>query len=264
MKTFNYKLTFSFLAVISLLFVSCEEIWDPDHCVDGNGDRKVETRSLQSFDRIVVNGDFDVRIDEGFESSAEIVTDENLVDLIVTHVSGDKLIIETRNGICINPSHRIEVIVTTNELNALTLNGSGSIYCYELNTEDISIDLNGSGEIEFDELTADHAEVELAGSGEITCTVFAESVSSRIEGSGEIKLQGNCVTGEYEIIGSGKIKAGELSTTVCTVHISGSGAVDTRVSTSLDVSIIGSGIVYYSGDPVIERYISGSGKIIER
>jgi hypothetical protein len=48
------------------------------------------------------------------------------------------------------------------------------------------------------------------------------------------------------------------------VYISGSGLADTRVQDTLDVTIIGSGIVYYTGNPNIESYISGSGKIVER
>ncbi|HEX2393938.1 MAG TPA: hypothetical protein VHI78_01260, partial [Bacteroidales bacterium] len=53
------------LIIISAGFVSvcCEDIWN--RCVDGNGDRVVENRDLADFERIEINGDFDVRIDTG-------------------------------------------------------------------------------------------------------------------------------------------------------------------------------------------------------
>jgi hypothetical protein len=264
MKTYNHKLISTILIIFSLLFTSCEELWNPDNCIEGNGDRGTETRALESFERIVVNGSFDVRIDTGYESSAAIEADENLIDLIVTHVSGNKLIIETRDGICVQPSRPMEVVVTTNKLNELTLNGSGVVYCHELDAEEISVNLNGSGIMEFDDLLAAHVDIDLAGSGQINIDVLTESIATRLEGSGEIKLYGECISGDFEIVGSGKIKAGQLASEVCTVHISGSGIADTRVSGALDVTIIGSGIVYYTGNPTIESYISGSGDIIER
>jgi hypothetical protein len=262
MKTFKHKLLLPVLMMTGFLYTSCEEMWD--RCVDGNGDRRIENRTLQSFSRVEVNGDFEVQIDTGYGPSASIEADENLMDLIVTHVSGNKLIIETRNGACIKPSNPIEITIGTETLEEISLNGSGFVYCYGLNTEDLSLNLAGSGQIDCNNAVALSADIQLEGSGSIKCDVVSENLTTKLEGSGEIRLSGDCLSADHTIIGSGKIKAGQVTSNVCVVYISGSGITETHVNTSLDVTIIGSGIVYYTGNPTLSTFISGSGKVIER
>jgi len=119
-----------------------------NHCTEGNGHQSVETRTLPEFTRIEINGDFKVQVDTGSPSFVLVEADENLQDLIVTHVSGDKLVIESRNGDCLNPSHPIEISITTPSVNSIELNGSGYVYFYGLNAEDLVLRLSGSGQIE--------------------------------------------------------------------------------------------------------------------
>jgi hypothetical protein len=262
METLKNKCLIPVLVLTGLLSASCEDLWN--RCVDGNGNRTADNRTLQSFSRVQVNGDFEVQIDTGSISSAIVEADENLLDYIVTHVSGNMLIIETRNGTCLRPSHPIEITINTQALDEITLNGSGFVYCYGLETEELSINLAGSGQIECYEAKASVVNVELEGSGLINSSLVTENLTTQLEGSGEIKLSGASVNADHKIIGSGHINAGQVITDVCVVYISGSGVVDTHVNNALDVTIIGSGIVYYTGNPILESYISGSGKVIAR
>jgi len=123
------------LVLACSMFTSCEDMWN--HCKEGNGQISTETRTLSAFTRIEVNGDFKVLVDTGSFSVAVIEADENLQEQIITHVSGDKLVIETKNGDCLNPSHPIEISITTPSLNTIELNGSGNVYCYGLTTENL-------------------------------------------------------------------------------------------------------------------------------
>ncbi len=251
-----------FILLTGFLVASCEDIWN--RCVDGNGDREIESRNLTGFERIEINGDFDVQITTGEEPAAIIETDENLIDLIVTHVSGNKLIVETRNGICIRPTRPVEISISAGDIREITLNGSGLVYCYGLIAENLEVDLSGSGEIELDNVVCTAADIELEGSGLIDCDLVSEDVKTQLEGSGEIKVRGQSVSGDHKIIGSGKINASFLNSDVAVVYISGSGVVDVDVNNALDVTIIGSGKVYYTGNPNVTEYISGSGDVIER
>jgi len=248
------------LALASL--TSCEDIWN--HCIDGNGDRSTDSRELAHFERIQVNGDFEVQVDTGRDASALIEADENLLDHIVTHISGDKLIIEARNGNCLKPSNPIEITVTAPALTEMVLNGSGYLYCYGLETDELVIRLEGSGQVGCQQLKASSVEYALEGSGEINSSVTTENLAASIEGSGEIRLNGEALSTDLRITGSGRIEAGQLNTDACVAYISGSGTIDTDVNDALDVTIIGSGILYYSGNPAVESYISGSGKVVKQ
>jgi hypothetical protein len=262
MKTLKKLIIIPALAVVCILLVSCEDIWN--RCVEGNGDRGMENRSLSPFNRIEVNGDFEVQIVEGGISSAEIRSDENLIDLIVTHVSGNTLIVEMRDGVCINPTDPIEITVTTPNVEEITLNGSGIVYSYELDAEELSLTLAGSGSITCDDVIATTVYLNLEGSGVINCDQVSENINTQLEGSGEILVSGETISADHKIIGSGKIKASQVISDQCVVYISGSGIVETHVIETLDITIIGSGIVYFSGDPIVDTYISGSGQVIER
>ena len=246
----------------SALITSCDEMWH--HCTEGNGQPSTETRTLPAFTRIEVNGDFKVKMDTGSSSIAIVETDENLQDLIGTYVSGDKLIIETRHGDCLNSSHPIEISIVTPSVNNIHLNGSGNVYCYGLNAEELVLSLSGSGQIECTQIKASSATLYLEGSGNIDCAADVKNLSSKIEGSGEIKISGSALNSDFKVIGSGHQRAGQLNTDVCIAYISGSGIIDTDVNNTLDVTIIGSGIVNYFGNPVITSYISGSGKIVKQ
>jgi hypothetical protein len=249
-----------FLAMV--IFQSCENIWD--HCIDGNGNRISVTRTPGSFDQIQVNGDFKVQIDTGSQTFVTVEADENLMDLIITHVSGDKLIIESRSGHCLNPTHPIEITVSVPQLHRFTLNGSGYVYCYGLATDELVMHLAGSGQMDCYELEASSVEIVIEGSGLVNSNLYAENMVARIEGSGEARLSGATVNSDLKVIGSGRIKADQMNTDVCIAYISGSGIIDANVNNTLDVTIIGSGIVYYQGNPVVKTFISGSGRVVKQ
>lgn len=262
MKTFGMIQKITALILTGMLFTACDDIWDRN--IDGNGNRDMENRSLESFSSVEINGDFEVQIEIGTSSKAVIETDENLMQYIITHVSGNKLIVEIRDDVNLRPSRPIEITVTTPAVDQIELNGSGYVYCYEIETEELSVHLAGSGQIEFSNAVASSAELELDGSGFIRGELYVENLTTKIEGSGEIRAEGTSVNTNHKIIGSGRINADEVLAEVSTVYISGSGITDTYASEALDVTIIGSGIVYYSGNADLDSYISGSGKVIKR
>jgi hypothetical protein len=257
----NKSIALPFLILMITGLSSCEDF--PNHCVEGNGNRASETRDLLPFDQILVNGDFKVQVDTGAASSAVVQADDNLMGFIDTRVSNNRLIIESRNGGCLKPTHTIEIKVTTSSIGSMELNGSGYLYCFGLQTNELALRVNGSGQIECNQLQASSVTYQLEGSGSIFSGVTAEDLSARIDGSGEIRLSGTVASSDLRVIGSGRIQSGQLITGVCTAYISGSGTVDTYVNQALDVTINGSGIVYYDGNPTITSQISGSGKIIK-
>ncbi|HJZ40530.1 MAG TPA: head GIN domain-containing protein [Bacteroidales bacterium] len=247
---------------LSVILSSCEDIWN--HCIDGNGNRIADTRMLDPFEEIQVNGDFEVQIDTGQVISARVEADDNLMGLVVTHVTGNRLIIETRNGDCIRPSRPIEITVTVPSLHTIKLNGSGYVYSYGLSSEELEVRLSGSGQITCHNVESTIATFELEGSGSITGSLITGNLTALVEGSGDIRLSGSSVNSDLKILGSGRINANQVNTDVCLAYISGSGIIETFVNNALDVTIIGSGTVYYEGNPSVESYISGSGKVVRQ
>ena len=65
------------------------------------------------------------------------------------------------------------------------------------------------------------------------------------------------------LIGTGNFNGFPMTVKNCNVDISGTSNCEISVETSLDATIIGSGSVYYKGNPSINTNISGSGSVIQ-
>jgi hypothetical protein len=251
------------LVASAILLSSCEGIW-PD-CVEGNGVIFTENRDVSAFTGVESNGDFEVNIFPGEESGVTVEADENLMDLIITRVSGDELIIETRHGNCIRSSDEVRVTVTVPGLNRIDLNGSGTIWCDSLSTSYFNAELDGSGTIRCVSMMVSTLDVEISGSGKMETDGTFTVVNTVIDGSGEAILSGETPTADLHINGSGRITADNLLTDTCYANITSSGTIYIRVIDLLEVDISGSGIVYYYGDnPVINTNITGSGQVIKK
>src|SRR5689334_9157006 len=67
--------------------------------VDGNGQRVEEMRKTSEFSRLDNAGALDVRIVQGDEQSVVVSIDENLQEVVTTHVVDGKLRIDTTKDI---------------------------------------------------------------------------------------------------------------------------------------------------------------------
>jgi len=262
MKTIIKSILLPLVILACMSLTSCEDILN--RCVDGNGLLTTETRAMETFDKIQIIGDFEVQIDTNDGSSVAIKADENLQELIITHVAGNNLIIEPRNNDCLRPSRPIEITVNTPTVHEIRLIGSGYINCDGMESDELKVILEGSGQIYCDDIQATSVSLDLLGSGFINCHALTENLLALLEGSGEIRISGESVNSDLKITGSGRINADQINTDVCLAYISGSGSISTWVNNVLNVTIIGSGTVYYTGNPTIESYISGSGQVIHQ
>lgn len=250
------------LATAALFLHSCDGLWNT--CIDGNGDITTNSRELGSFNAVHISGDFHVDIDTAGYTSATVRADKNLIEFVETQIIGNTLFIESRNGVCLNPSDPVEVNVTVPYFNGIYLEGSGYVHSFGTDAGSMEIVLSGSGRIDIAQVHADDLYLELEGSGIIN--TGAETINSEVhlEGSGEIRVAGSTVSAGLSITGSGKVKAGSFDSKVCEAYLSGSGVINTKVEEALNVTIIGDGIVYYTGDPVVEIDIEGSGRVIRQ
>lgn len=101
------------------------------------------------------------------------------------------------------------------------------------------------------------------GSGEIDFAVETDDLFVTQLGSGYIYLEGNTVTFDASIAGSGWLRSFNLESGFSDIRIEASGSAEVNVITDLDVFINGSGDLYYKGHPSINAVITGSGSLID-
>ena len=209
--------------------------------IKGNGNVVTKTRNVSEYDQIAVAGSFDVKLVAGKEGKLTIKAEENLLEYLITEVKDGKLKIKWEKGVNINTTKELLVTVPFEDIEAVSLAGSGDVFSE-------------------DTIKTDNLKVALAGSGDIN----ASSISSAVSGSGDIKLMGSSENLKCAIAGSGDINGYELTSNIVEVSIAGSGDIKVNAKENLKVRISGSGDVYYKGDPKQDVKVSGSGSVSSR
>ena len=230
------------LAVIVLTITGCIIVIN-GKSVQGSGNIITQEREVSEFSKVHLKGSGKVFLTPGKKQSLEIKTDDNIMPLIETDVSGKKLTIS-------HGKHHLrptvfEVFITVKNLKGVAISGSG--------------DISGKGRFVTETFYA-----EISGSGDVDLEVETSKLASKISGSGAIRLAGKAQDYTVSISGSGEINAFDVQAETVSVKISGSGDCRVHAAESLDAKISGSGDVYYKGRPRINTKISGSGSLISR
>ena len=191
--------------------------------IQGSGNIISESRELNNFTSIILLGSIDVNIKTSESNNCVVVADDNLIPFIKTEVVNNKL------NISLNESYASEeklvVNINTPNYDEVSLSGSGNINILDFKNNNLSLNIsgsgnitgngevetlvvkiNGSGNLMSKEIKSKSATITINGSGD--GEVFAsDSISAKINGSGNIKYFGNPENVDSIINGSGDIKS---------------------------------------------------------
>jgi hypothetical protein len=222
---------------------SCRNFCCDDETTYGSGNIVEENRDVSFFHSVEIRGSCDLYFSQRATQELRVVTDDNILPLILTNVRHDgTLVIDAKSSY--STSAGVRIYVSMEEVRGFTIAGSGNI--------------NGESSFSTQEL-----HLVIAGSGNMHMNVRAHKVNSTIAGSGTIHLAGKADYHNATIAGSGKLEALDLSVSSYDIQVPGSGECRIHVEDVLNVVIAGSGNVYYRGNPsVINTTISGSGNVI--
>jgi len=254
------NLSFFLIALLFLPSLACGSL--TTHSVIGSGEIVTQTIDVSNFTRVTLQGFGDVFVEQGQTESLTVQTDANIIPVLDIRVRGEELILGTKNGVDVNPSRSITYHVTVQDLENITLAGSGNFHVGSLKASNLGVSVSGSGDVNIDSLAADKLSLELNGSGNIRIeNVDVQTVDTSLQGSGDIKLEGKADTQKVTVSGSGNYLAGDLQTNTADVNVPGSADVTVWVEDELNIRVSGSGNIRYYGKPVIDQSISGSGDV---
>ncbi len=232
------------LALIAFSIQTADAQWWSNKKVKGNGEMISETRNVGSYDHVSLEGNMDVELVAGKEGKLTVEAESNLMEYIVTEVSGGNLKISVEKGINLNPSRQgIRITVPFETLDGLSLTGSG--------------DMRTSNPI-----TAGDFDLRLTGSGDMKIHVEAQSVTAKITGSGDITMRGKTNDFKCTVTGSGDFKAYDFQARSADASVLGSGDIQLQASENLKARVSGSGDIRYRGNPEKENFkTTGSGSV---
>lgn len=234
----NYFLIIALAILSTVFFESCEYGWT----VTGSGYIVKDTTDLPAFDGFVIEGSMDVVLTYGETQLVIVETDDNILSLIDIEVYNGLCHIDYRPNTSINNVHT-RIYITLPLIKEINIAGSGDVLT--------------SNSFE----NQDVLEIIIGGSGDVAIEFYGNELEVEIIGSGDIDLAGSVDKNSIIISGSGDIDAFDLSTNITDIRIYGSGNTRCFVNDELDVTIGGSGNIYYKGFPTISQNIYGSGRI---
>ena len=203
-----------------LLIVGCSSI---KNNIQGSGNIISESRELNNFTSIILLGSIDVNIKTSESNNCVVVADDNLIPYIKTEVVNNKLNISLNESY--SSEEKLVVNINTPNYDEVSLSGSGNINILDFKNNNLSLNIsgsgnitgngevetlvvkiNGSGNLMSKEIKSKSATITINGSGD--GEVFAsDSISTKINGSGNIKNFGNPENVDSIINGSGNIKS---------------------------------------------------------
>jgi len=231
--------------LIAIIFVLTACRLPQIHVVRGSGLIETETRHVGDFNKIQFDGVGTLIITQGSANALEIKAESNLLDHLVSDVSGDtlKLGFERQTWYSrVIPTKDITYRLTVQDLEAIIINGVGNLKIDAFDAPSLEITMNGTGKIEINNLAA-------------------ESLAVNINGTGKVEVSGQAQSQSVDINGSGNYDAGALSTETTTIEIEGVASSTVWVTDMLDIRINGWGSVDYYGSPSVMQDVNGMGDI---
>jgi hypothetical protein len=212
--------------------------------VVGSGKVITEQRPVSEVSEVVLATRGDLTIDQNGTEALTVEGEDNILPLITTEVSGNRLTIRTKDGPDFNNTRPLRYRLSVKAINYIGAASSGNI---------------GMAGVQSDQLTT-----EVTGSGNVTLTnVAGQDYTASTGGSGVTTVSGNVVSEDITGVGSGNYDGSSLQSKSATVNLSGSGNATVRVSDTLNTTVNGNGSVHYIGNPKVTSQVHGSGQITQ-
>ena len=198
---------------MTLMFSSCAyELKSFNH---DDGERLSSVRQLKGFEEVEILGSPTVVYTQADSFSVKLEGTKTAIDDVIVEVKGKRLCVRNRGKIGIVHITRIgdsgvTVFVTSPDLTAIRLSGSGDFYSERrIDTDKMEVSLRGSGDIRLSDVICDDCQVGLVGSGDIGIgRLESRVVSASLTGSGDVHMKlRHVVSTRLALKGSGDIDA---------------------------------------------------------
>lgn len=212
----------------------------------GSARAATHTYSVTSFDKLRVDGPFDVRVHVGGAPGARATGPQAAIDRLSIEQHEDTLVIKPLPGGWGGwPGADQGKLVI--EVSALALSAAG---------------VTGSGDVAVDRIRGDTVRLTLAGSGNLSVGALdLTHLVAVMTGSGNLTLAGRARKAGATLTGSGNLHAGALATDDVTVNLVGSGDLAIGARHTATVNLAGSGDVSIVGPANCAITRSGSGDV---
>ncbi len=228
-------LTAATLGVLTLALAGCG--------LSTAGPSATDVRSVGAVGAVRLASAGSLTIEHGDISSLTVTAPEQVLPHVTSDVRDGVLVLDVDSRWVRADGVTYHLVV--NDLDAITVDGSGDVAADAASGDRVAITVRGSG----------HVAVARVTSPDVTVTVA---------GSGDVSLAGRTDHQSVLIAGSGTYAAEAMSSRTADVEVAGSGCAELDASETLTVAIAGSGSVTHTGQAVVTSRVHGSGTVVDR
>lgn len=168
----------------------------------GSGNLVTETRSVATFDRVEATSaiSLDLVVDRDAAHSVVVTYDDNILDNVITRVSGSVLIIELEGNLSLGGNADRVVEVVTPRLIALEASGASSV---EVTGSAPSLELvvSGASSIDLEELTLGDVNLDVSGASSVSLAANG-TVGGSVSGASSVAVSGNPISVDVDVSGA--------------------------------------------------------------
>jgi hypothetical protein len=126
-----------------------------------------------------------------------------------------------------------------------------------------SISIGGGSAVSLDVSRSSALDIAIMGAASLNGAkpFTLDAFSLTIDGAASFEASGTATTANYNLNGTGVIKAKDLLSDNVKINLDGTGNAVVTANKTLDVAIDGTGNVTYYGEPVLTQSINGLGSI---
>jgi hypothetical protein len=173
---------------LALLLVSCS-------VTRGSGTVVSDEREVTAFDAIELSTSADVVVKAGDAPAVTVTGDDNVLDLLLTDVRDETLVIRTPTGRMFTTSRPVVVTAATPSIRRVAVSGSGMVTVTGVEADTLEVSVSGSGNVVTDG-RAGSLRVAVSGSGNVSVGAVA-TLRADVSGSGNISY-----LGDPEVVGN--------------------------------------------------------------
>lgn len=240
-----------------------------------------QKRDVGKFTSIRSSSSVDIIVEQTGKYELEVRAAEKYFEYIKTEVNNGELNIYIKGSL--NYSGQIAIYIQVKDLNAVVISGSGDFstkgvlvapafsfrvsgsgdFFADLNSKNVIGSLSGSGDAKLSGIT-ESVDIQQSASGDLSLRgLHLISAKLKMSGSGDSIFSGSSDYFELSQFASGDFSGKDFSVENAKIRKSSSGDASIHVEKTLDLSISGSGDLFYSGKPDITNLrVTGSGNII--
>lgn len=212
--------------------------------IKGNGKIATDIRQVSGFNRIVVQGQFDLYLSQETTENVKIEAEENLIELFQTIVNDNTLYVIVPTNI--KRSNKLTITVAFKELKNIILMNEVSLKSDRVvNFDEVEVVCGGLSKMDF-EYKASKSKINVIDGGSVFLRGYSEELTVEAHDDAEIN-------------------AFDLQSDNCTVLGSGYSEISVNANKKLAITLSGSSNLFFMGDPAIsQRNFNSTGLITRR